>query len=307
MAEDLPAEIVFTDPTSASIEYGQSWSFPLRGDYMTQWFLSNPENHPGALEISGAPVGYKPGVFIQGSGAATGALYSNYDTRPLNAGTYSFTITVDAMYFDAHYLGATPTPAVLTITPAKLGTEVRVVPDPSNPANAIISARLTGRFVEEHSSSEFEGSPLSPAGSWSITLTDSTGAKALERTVDRVAGDDTLATSIYWDEAEPGEQYTASATFTPSATPANFEVTPAIDFDYTAADTLREIAESDAAEQSAADLPPEPDFSVPLWWVILIGVAISTLIAFAIVFATRLARLPARPAAPTGAATGEVS
>jgi len=262
-------------------------------------FLSKTLN----IEPSGPPLPFTPVLSFIGSDVGFG---DYYDYPPLAAGVYTFKVTGYQPTGTDAYVASTPVPATLTVTKALLGIELRVLADESNGDNAIVSARFTGRFVDEYASSFYPQTATSPAGSWTISIVDAEGTVVEERVIDRTAGDDVLATSFYWDGAEPGEQYTATASFVPSGTSgANFTVSAANSFNYTAPDAQRAVPTSAATEKPAVGLPPEPDFSVPLWWVILAGIVIAALIAFAIVFAIRLGRLPAKarpePSPPAGA------
>ena len=295
-AEELPVAISFNEPRTKTVEYGQVWDFAFIGDDIVA-FEYDLDKHPGneaifQVKTTGTPSGYAPAAYAYvAGGGTTGSVFHDYGTPLLGVGSYTFSVAVDGIGFGNTYKGETPQPASLTITPAALGTEVRVVPDEADPRNAIVTARFTGRFVDEYQSSYFPGAAISPAGQWSITVVDAAGDVAVERSVDREAGDDTLATSFYWSGAKPGEQYTATATFTPSGTSgANFAATPAAAFEFTADESQRVVAASDAIEKPAADLPPEPDLSVPLWLVLLIGLASAALITVAVIFGVRLLR-----------------
>ncbi len=295
MADDRP--IVFTDPTTVELEYGQYWSFDLLA-----------QDDPGpyyadtvVLSGAGIPSGYTPYYYGSiGAGMSTIAHITVSDTlRPLNAGTYQITATIsdDYPYDDGSYTWTTTSPATLKINPAKIGAELRVVADPSNGENAIVTARFTGRFVDDYYSSTFDTAPLSPAGVWKITLADADGTVVTERSIERTAGDDVLATSFYFTDGEPGEQYTATAAFTPSGTSAtNFSMTQPADFAYTAADVQRPTPTSTATAAAVEPPAPSSDFALPLWALIAAGVLGAGLIALVAVFAVRTVR--SQPIAP---------
>lgn len=293
-AADEPAEISFTT-TSATIEYGQYWSFPLECDF-TFWITVYQAGGeaPGntAITSSSVPSGYEPSLALNSPYVGyPGYLSAPYDVAPLGAGTYTFSVGGTGTDGTNTFTGETPTPATLTVEKAKLGIELRVLADPANPAAAIVTARFTGRFVDEYQSSFFPGSAKSPAGTWNITITDKDGAVATERSVERAAGDDVLATSFYWADADAGEQYFASATFTPEGvSAANFAVTQATDFPYTAAEANRPVPSSTATGTPDASLPEATGFGLPLWLLIVGGVLALGLAALVTVFSVRMSR-----------------
>jgi hypothetical protein len=110
-----------------------------------------------------------------------------------------------------------------------------------------------------------------------------------------------LATSFYWQGAEPGFVYTASADFIGSGSSANnFSVSSASDFSYTAPESQRAEPTSTATAQPNTELPQPAGFSLPLWALIVVGLLVAGLAALVTVLSVRLRRRP-KPS------TGEVS
>jgi hypothetical protein len=299
-ADDWPNAVSFTDPKTATLEYGQYWYFPLSCD--ADFYNNSYSAGTATATVTGAPSGFTPQFdmytsFGPGS-TCSGGVATGYDTAPLNAGNYS--ITVRGSYEDGGvtYNAQTPTPAVLTIEKAKIGVELRVVPDSSDAEAVIVTARFTGRFVDEYQSSFFPGAAKSPAGIWKITLVDSAGEVATERSIERAAGDDVLATSFYWADGEPGQTYTASAQFTAeSSSASNFAITQAGDFDFTVADSPRPVPSSTAAAEPDSHLPEATGFSLPLWVVVVSTLLIVGLGVLVTLLSLRLRR---RSTATTG-------
>ncbi len=290
-AEEVPTVIEFTGETSRTVEYGQYWSFDMAGDFEFYNFVYGMRNFQ--VDATGLPAGYTVPLTMYVSGiSSAGYLSAPYEIAPLGVGSYSFSISGwSPIPPDKQYTAQSSTSAQLTIEKAKLGMELRVLADPANSDGAIVTAKFTGRFVDEYSSSFFPGSALSPAGTWKITLTDANGEVATERNVERVAGDDVLATSFYWADAEPGEQYTASASFTPSGDSANnFAIGAAQDFAYTAPESARPVPTSSATAKPDTSLPEATGFSLPLWALILVIVLIVALGALVTIFSVRLSR-----------------
>lgn len=300
-AADYPIPLSFTE-TSVTIEYGQYWGFGVDADVQFYDWIYTPATYE--ITSTSTPSGYKPSLGLYKQywySDPTGGISMPYEVPPLGAGTYTFSI--NGTYNDGvdTYTAQTPTPATLKVEKAKLGVELRVLADPSNGEDAIVTARFTGRFVEEYTSSFFPGAALSPAGTWKITVTDADGVVAIESNVERAAGDDTLATSFFWPDAEPGKQYTASAEFVPTGASANnFSIAPAADFDYTAPVSERPVPTSSASARPDASLPEPTGFGLPLWLLILAAVLILGLAVVTTILSVRLNRR-----SPTS--TGEVS
>ena len=284
-ADPPPAPVItFDDPSSRSVEYGEQWYFTATAT--PTLMATGPWS--GSATMHSAPSGYAAQVSsYQDAAYTTTYVYVNqsYDLAPLAPGSY----TVDATVTNGTDSATTTAPARLTVVPAKLGVELRVLSDANNPDGAIVTARFTGRFVDEYGSSFYPGSALSPEGTWKISLIDTDGQVATERSIERRAGDDVLATSFYWQDPEPNAKYVAKATFTVSGTSAgNFDVAPAADFPFTSSDESRPVPTSTATAAAPAPLPEVSDFSLPLWALILGGVLIAGLAALVIVFLVKL-------------------
>jgi hypothetical protein len=298
--EPLPPPVItWTEPHALSLEYGVPWAFEATAEgttYMAGSWTTTVDFH-------GGPAGYEPDSYSympETGRITTVSVYTPGTLPALKVGSYTIDVTVSTDGLGGS-TGTTTTPASLTVTPAPLGIELRVLPDPNNSEAAIVSAAFTGRFVDEYQPSFYPSSAVSPGGEWHIALKDSTGEVAVERNVERAAGDDALATSFYWADAEPGEEYSATATFTPTGSSnANFSVSPATTFTFTAGESSRPVPSSTAAAEPASDLPEPTGFAAPLWLVILVSILIAGLGALVTVLSVRLRK-------PPSLASGEVS
>jgi len=295
-AADYPVDVRFDDPTSLTIEYGQPWAFPFTTGYLPD---SGPANQYFEVRTTGSSTTYTPSLFINndhsGSGSTfQGRIYPSWDSQPLAAGSYSFTVILDLSTGTADTIGGeTPTPARLVVSPAKLGIEATVVADSSNPTGAIVSARFSGRFIEDYQSSYNEGAALSPAGAWHIVLTDEEGDVAVEKTVERSAGDDNLATSFYWADGKADEKYTAVVEFVPTGVSAdNFTIEAAEPVTYVAQPDARPTPSS-SATATPEEVPEPVGFALPLWTVLLDVLLIVALATLVTILAVRLRKRPA--------------
>lgn len=296
-AEEGPVEETWLDfePTTVVAVYGDGWSLPFTGK---SFFAANWNAAALTHEFVGGPSGYTPLRYSYTSSFSndvgmTGFLYPDYAQKPLDAGTYTAKLDASAVYWygsgSTHYHGDAE--ATLTVSKAKLTTDARVQPDPSNPSISLISAWLGGTFVENYYPSADAGAAPSPSGVWTFTVTDSTGDVAFETSVARELGDHAFGASTIWAGAKPGEQYIATAEFAPNGgSEKNFSVEPAPDFDFTGAALSRTVPASTAGDPTASEPPGAPDFSVPVWWIVLMGIVLAALIACAVWFAVRLGR-----------------
>jgi hypothetical protein len=290
---DPPYTVAF-NPTEYTYEYGAYWFLEAHspeGGLAFNEFTSE-------ATMTGTPSGYTPATgAYHPDGLTTNAWVAPSTTaRPLPVGSYTATVTIRA-FGGAGEPTSTPTPATLTITPAALGITLQVIADPSNPSNAILSARFTGGFVDTFFTTDDPLAPLTPAGTWRILVRDADGETAHEFTVARTDTDDVLAVSDYWSDVPPGD-YTAQAAFTPTGASAD-------NFTFTDATPVAYSAEAPPGSGSTAPpAPPAPPASedagmtLPLWIPIVAGIVTAGLLALMIVQIVRLRR--AGPRVATG-------
>lgn len=293
--DDL-VDIQFSAPAAVTLEYGQYWSFPMTSDNEFQNYIYQGNHYEAPTTGTSGP--YAPSLYLQPSGSgSTGALSAAYAVAPLVVGSYTF--TVKGSYddgFGTTYVGETPTAARLTVEPARLGIDLRLLADPNNAEATVVTAKFTGRFVDEYQSSFFDGAAMSPAGEWRITLKDEEGAVAIERNFERNAGDDILATSFYWTGAKPDTEYTATAEFVATgASAANFAVSSATTFSYTAPAAPRIAPSSTATATAPRDLPEASGFGLPLWALLLSIIIILGLGVLVTILSVRLSKRPVSP------------
>ncbi len=265
--------------SNATLEYGTPWYFEATASDAN----TSLGEFTGTGTLTGAPSAYAPsiGAYRVDTDTVNAYMAPSSTARPLGVGTYTVSLgLVDEL--DPPTTSSTPAPAQLTITPAALGISLSITADPSNPANAIVAARFTGPFADNFFSTVDPVGPLTPAGTWTIRVSDADGEVAHELSQDRAAEDDVLGISSYWSDVPPGE-YTARATFTPSGESAdNFTIADATTVTYTAA----------AAPGSGSTAPPAPPappateeagMTLPMWVPIVAGVLTAGLLALVIV------------------------
>jgi hypothetical protein len=285
-AEPPPYTLVF-DQTTATFTYGDYWY--VQATATGAGLAMAPFVVTGSL--TGAPSGYTPSVstyLTNGNADSVAYIGASASERPLPAGSYIASLTLSP--FNGAAEGSTTNPtASIIIAPAALTVALQAQADPSNPANAIVSARFTGPFLDNYFTSSDPTTPLTPAGTWKIEATDAEGQVVHEFSAARIDTDAVLATSTYWPDVPAGE-YTIKASFTTTgASSQNFTITDATPITYTA-------SPAPGATSTASPAPPAPPASedagltLPLWIPLVAGVFSAGLLALMIVQIVRLRR-----------------
>ena len=272
--------------TGTSAEYGTEWTLTAadpNAPYSYNGYQSN-------VVMRGAPDGYQASGYMSNTQynkpGATAVIYPDYGRRPLAPGRYE--IDFGAASVMGFY--GTATPISLVISPAKLDIVTRALADTTDPTSAVVSLTFTGDFVDAFTTTTEPQSPLTPGGSWVVTITDEAG-ESTEHTIDRDAESDVLAASFLWSDSKPGEEYTISTRFVKKgATAEYFDIASESSFSYTAPVADREYKTSPASAPAALVPQEQALFSVPIWWAILAGIILIALLTFTIVFSVRLAR-----------------
>lgn len=296
-AADIQTALVFTNETSKTVEYGQGWFFSFAADPRF-----NFNQGATSAQMAGPYDGPIPNPVLSGFGEyATGYIVLPGDQPPTPAGNYQVYVTLTQTLGADRLTAVTAAPATLVVTPAPLTVQQRVTADPNDPANAIISAELTGTYVETWAFSVnpvFEQTPRMPVGTWSVTVTDG----------DTVLIDEEIAQpanripnlSYYARGLPAGADLTSTVTFTPSnALQGSFAITQAAPFAYTASTESRPVPVADAAGTDTDIVEPAAGPSVPLGLVILAGL-LATGASVAIVLLVLRLRSLGGAAAPTG-------
>ena len=288
-----PTDIAFFPPATITVGYGENWSLDF-SSYVCNTFAST-------FRKDGAVYPYTPQYqypYIAGGELQRGAVMTGYESRPLVGGSYQLTVTTTAA---APYLGypyqcpsngtsgVTATPATIVVTPAALGLDLRVIADPNAESNAIVSARFTGDFVDSYEGLANPWAPLPPTGTWFFEIADETGDVVFSKEVEKLTPDDSLATSLYWTEAKPGETYSARATFAPAGeNGTSFTAAESTPFSYTAPNSVVK-----ATDPSVTPAPVESSQSgtggveVPVWIIAVIGLLMALAAVLATIFIVR--------------------
>ena len=294
---------------SVTVEYGEYWSLYGATPEASGFFGDAGTKAPTAVATRGGtsyPLtidNYRSYTFL-----LEGPVYRKETEPVLAAGEYSVTVSGRGRFEVGSYNPAqihwynvvTPQPASLVIKPAALSAEVRIGNDTNDRDGLIIAGRLSGDFVDSHAVADVGAFGQSPGGTWKFVLTDSAGEIALEKTVESLDGKDVFAQSFYWHDAKPGETYEGTLEFTPTPGSAgNFIISAPQPVTITMPELQRAVPVSSAT--AVTESPAAPEFTLPLWIVLLAGVIVTALAAAVAILSVKFVRNRghATPAAST--------
>ncbi|MEL4318300.1 hypothetical protein WJX64_04735 [Leifsonia sp. YIM 134122] len=287
---------IVLDPVETAVEYGEFWNFTANMSVVNAT-STGVFFEVGAVEaqvsVSGQEDPYDTALIYPvtedtSHNSATSYAHPSDERPPLDVGDYDVTMSVDIPRYGQRAAGSSE-PARLSITPAVLNTEVRAVPDPSNPENVVITGSLAGDFVSKLNGWDAGVNIATlPAGTWHLTMTAADGTVVLDRSIDQEPGIQP-SVSTYWTDAVAGVEYTADAVFTPTAASAgNFEIAAPTAFPFTASESQRPIPTSTAAAAPVDSGVPSSGLTLPLWSLIGAGLVGLGLLIALIVLAARL-------------------
>jgi hypothetical protein len=278
---DQPLQVDIV-PDETSISYGGYWQLearlsgqPAGGQYPV----------PGEVRIASIDGIYSTTNFYGGAQEATAYVGPSMDHAPLDVGAYEVSVSARSESYGVVYSGASA-PATLTITPAPLTTDVRMIADPNSPGNAVVSVSLVGEFINNLAPAEIAAENPSiavlPAGTWHVVVKDSSGTPVLDKSIDQSAGG-RPATTMYWS-GTPDGQYNAEGSFTPVAESAsNLAIAPATPFPYTSPAEQRPQPVPDVPGPEPEPVPTSSTPTVPVWSIagaglVALGLAVAILV-----------------------------
>jgi hypothetical protein len=293
---DQPLQVDIV-PDETSIAYGGYWQLEAR---LSGQSAGAPYPIPGEVRISSIDGIYSSAAFYGGAQEATAYVGPSIDHAPLDVGTYEVSVSARSQWYGVVYSG-TSAPSALTITPAPLTTDVRMIADPNSPGNAVVSVSLVGEFINNLAPAEIAAENPSlavlPAGTWRVVVKDSSGTPVLDTSIDQSAGG-RPATTVYWT-GTPDGQYTAEGSFTPVAESAsNLAIEPATPFPYTSPVEQRPQPVPDVPGPEPEPIPTSSTPTVPVWSIAGAGLIVLGLAVAIIVMLIRLGG--ARRAAAAG-------
>jgi len=290
VGSDTPTTTTFAGEKSQTVPFGADWVFEVRVDANVDYDGLHVDPNDGTIDIivSGQPDDFATDLPLYPGGLS---YFSQPDTQPLLApGKYTITAIFTPSVSGDYASSKTKTTASLTITELTLSPTVEVITDAAIVTEPTVRTAFSGTFLET------TGAP--PAGTWTVTATDESGATAFERTVeqptqsaDGPVGPLDIPIS---GELEPGETYTVNAVFTPAT-----YLAAGLTFDNVEAQTFT------TAPPTVAEILSEP-LALPLWALVSIGGLLVAALVLVIVLALRRPRR-ARVIEPDVATTGEAA
>lgn len=203
-----PTAIEFVGETATAADFGDDWSLRLSVTVSVDGSTvpAPPTAGTVTVQVSGIPGEFATGLPVQPDGSV---FVSQPLTRELiPAGEYDLVAIFVPAPGSVYTTSQTSLPAKLTIRPLEVSSAVEVVTDATISQYPVISARLTGSYVDARGGA--------PAGTWSFTAHDSTGTEVFTTDVAQLEGvTEPLRVEIS-DELEAGATFTVSSVFTPA-------------------------------------------------------------------------------------------
>ena len=261
--------VLTVEPSAQTVEYGEAWEYTVAVDDCARscsTVVIRKAGQTAAVRID-PDAGFSEADFAQ---------------EPLVPGSYTFRA----------YAASTRSPSVnLTVTPAALDVDLRIIADENHPSGAIIIAQLSGAFVERIHAVDCSGCANVgelPTGTWDVAIRDSAGDEVYRQSVTTTTATTTTSenVSMYWQDVPAGEDFTATAEFTPTSQIENFAITAERDIPYTAPESpaVGGITTPDTLPATVQQ-PSGP--TIPLWG-ILAAIALFMLLVVAAVVLVRI-------------------
>lgn len=206
-AADEPSTIEF-DSASESVEFGSNWVVTLTIDGPDYITVDTPSGTVEVL-VEGIAGAFATDVPIYRGGVVY--LSQPTDVALLGAGEHRLTAIFHPAAGSGLVSSQTPTPFVLTVAPLALTATATVVDDSLDPGAPYLELDTSGAFVEALGS---------PAGQWTIAVTDGSN-QVLARTVDQSAGATEPERVSLADVIRPGRTYAIETTFEPESEAAS--------------------------------------------------------------------------------------
>jgi len=263
--------VLTVEPSAQTVEYGEAWEYTVAVDDCARscsTIVIRKAGQAAAVRIN-PDAGFSEADFAQ---------------KPLVPGGYTFRA----------YAASTRSPSVnLTVTPAALDVDLRIIADENHPSGAIIIAQLSGAFVERIHAVDCSGCANVgelPTGTWDVAIRDSAGDEVYRQSVTTTTATTTTSenVSMYWNDVPAGEDFTATAEFTPTSQVENFAITAERDIPYTAPETPAVGVTLPDALPATVQQPSGP--TLPLWGVLAAILLVVLLVVAAVVLVRAIAR-----------------
>jgi hypothetical protein len=206
-ASATPGDIPLT-PQTQTIVYGSGW------DIQGQYYASECSGHCSAASLYVTVDGVTKDL---GTNHVYGETLFAHDSDfhpPKDFGVGTHTISFRLQYGSTVY-GQSATPAKVIVTAAAITSTTTIAVDPINKSNAVVTSQLSGAFIDSlpNCYCEAQGTYPLPAGTWNLSITDSTGKTVFSRDSAQAAGGEPYLVS-YWQNVPAGKSLTAQSTYT---------------------------------------------------------------------------------------------
>lgn len=288
-AEGEPVGVTFS-PENKTIEYGEYWEITAN---LANLDCADPCDADFDLIVQSST----DGELVTSPLFDNSAFFSSFDlTNILPPGDYEITgrMTDEGSFT----MDPANQAATLVIAPAALDVAASVIADSHQPEGAIVSAQLTGPYVDaiDECFGSPECHPPLPDGSWGLTVRDGAGEVVREETI-ATKGKNSRYVSLYLHDIEPSTDYTVDATFTPgSGEGPNFSLKPDLGVGFTSEAPV-EAGDPDAPATPEVEVATAPAPTIPLWLVIVgivlvVALAIASLVFWLLLRKRRAATAP---------------
>jgi hypothetical protein len=275
--------IRFTTVGPVEVAFGEDWLLVLKVEYVSEdgpTFALGPADGTVDVYFSGIGGAYATGLAIQPDG---NVYVSQPTAQPLlPAGSYDVSAIFNPSSGSYYESGQTATPLPMTVTALDVAPAVEVVNDPAVSELPIITARLSGSYVDAAGGA--------PAGTWHFLVAGADGTAVFETDVAQAQGESDPIRVEIDSPLEEGHQYAVKSTFTPVDELAGGVTVAPI------ADSTFQTPSGTFGEAITAPVP------IPLWLAIVLLALVLGLATAAIVIGVKLAGRGAVPSAETAPA-----
>lgn len=280
-------DAIVLDPPTQTLEYGGSFfvnvvdSTPSSGTCMGCIYGAQ-------FEVTGPISATVPSTAFGYHGLSSWQIAPD---RFVPVGDYVIGFTYSESYGES---GQSAEPAHITVTPAGIGTDLRITADQNDPGTAIVSVALTGGYVQNLAYPFPDPISTLPAGTWHVDVSGPDGDSAFSADLPQQAGGPPFI-SLLWADVSPQTDYAATARFEiDSALASNFESTTAtgVSFRSPAAAVPADDDPEPGAEVPDSSVGENVDgLPLPLWVLVLCGALLLAGTAIIVVLIVRIRRL----------------
>jgi len=294
---------ITVEPSTASVEYGEAWEYSVAVAGCGRTCTTVAVRRTGGGESVRVPLRSGNATFSE----------NTFGTTPLDTGDYILRAVVGPAG------SQTASSSLLTITPAAIDVDVRIVPDANHPTGAAVIAQLSGAYLERIHAVDCRGCAdvgAVPSGTWDVAITRDDGEEVFARTLQTTAAESENV-SLYWQGVDAGRDYSVRAEFLPSTNVENFTITAESDVPFEAPDAF-DVDDAGIIDALPATVQQPSGPTLPLWALLAAALILLVLLVTCALLVVRIVRsyrrepveeapVPFAPARPATAELGERS